>query len=199
MDSHTVTFTAELFGPLDSHKKYIEHIALANVVEYLSLKRAHAEEKRTSSSDKYRELRYFLNAVESVNNIPEYLYFDKHSTRANPLPEQFRSQLLDSHPCLKRLADIANAYKHCVRGRSDKKKNDFSEMQDVDHARDLTKSPLTGSVNIEPDGTARIEMQYEFIPPNEEETLEEGFRFWVEYLNGERQIDVATFAQPPLG
>ena len=93
MDALTLKFTAHLLGPLDSHRNYIAHVALANAQDYFELKKAHGEQQRNATSDEYnKELRYFLNAIESVNNIPEYLYFDKHPTRTNPLG-------VTAHPC----------------------------------------------------------------------------------------------------
>jgi hypothetical protein len=72
----TVHFEARPTGPLDNHRNYLVHVALSNAVEYFDLVRAYQEQPRISSSEKYEEVRHFLNAIESMNNVPEYLYWE---------------------------------------------------------------------------------------------------------------------------
>jgi hypothetical protein len=57
-------------GPLGSHRNYITHIALENCDEDFRCKAGHEENGEVQNPGKYAELRLFLNAIESLNNIP---------------------------------------------------------------------------------------------------------------------------------
>ena len=63
-------------GPLGSHRNYLVHIAFENFVDYERLQKSHTEKKQHSTSHKYKEFRFFLNAVESFNNVLDYFYFE---------------------------------------------------------------------------------------------------------------------------
>src|SRR5713226_8415132 len=122
-----------LRGPLGSHSGYLKHIALKNVMAHMWTKRKHAEENDSTNSAKYEELRLFLNAIESLNNVLDYFYFeneDQLSARHSTV-QSFRSEVHKQHIALHRLSALANAYKHCVR-TSGKKKN-----TELPHAKDL--------------------------------------------------------------
>ena len=176
-------------GPLGSHKNYIAHIALPNCVDYSVLVKSNRENKKRSSSDKYKELRYFLNAVESLNNILDYMYFetinpDKVSRKDC---DNFKRKFCARYPVLIKVAEIANAYKHCIRGYDDKKKGEFKEREDVLHARDLAMCKIYLSVGLRV-GRPLVEMQYSFDGIDSEKLVGEAFRFWVDYINGKAGI-----------
>ena len=98
-------------GPLGSHRNYIQHIAFENFLEYCHLVKANEESGDRSARTKYKELRYFLNAVESFNNIPEYVYFDTYQGdwTKPPTVDQFRAALHKLNPCLARTRPRASS------------------------------------------------------------------------------------------
>jgi hypothetical protein len=170
-------------GPLGSHKNYIVHVALANGFDYVKLKQKHKEEGRSGMRDKYQELRYFVNALESFNNVIDYLYFEyeerirhRHGTVG-----LFRNALHSKYPELRELADLANAYKHCVRTTKTNKKN-----RTLPWARDLQRPSL--NINVELGDTPpsiNVDVQFDFPGPLEEHEakLDKVLKFWLTYHN----------------
>jgi len=124
-------------GPLGSHRNYISHIALPNCVEYFMCKSQHQEQGQTETPAKYAEIRLFLNAIESLNNVPEYLFYE-HGEPANSkgLPK-FLQAMRTKFPILAQVADLANAYKHCGR------RHDGGTQ-----ARDLQRTDLTVQISV---------------------------------------------------
>jgi hypothetical protein len=181
-------------GPLGSHRNYIVHVALANGVDYISLKKRHQEDGRSATPDRYKELRYFLNAVESFNNIADYLYFEHEDRIAHGSVGKFRTALHAKYPELGDLAELANAYKHCVRGKEDKKTNKTKKNNRLLWARDLQRPAL--NIRITPGETKpSVEVDYEFPWPIEEHEakLNKAFEFWLGYHNDDpKTADLIT-------
>src|SRR6267142_717420 len=109
-------------GPLGSHRNYLTYIALPNSVDYMGLVKGHEETGNVSTSAKYTELRYFLNAVESLNNILEYYFYENEPTISEPTVQDFKQSVYSTHPELRDLSNLANAYKHCVRESNGRKR-----------------------------------------------------------------------------
>ena len=154
-------------GLLGSHKCYLAHVALDNCLDYFNLLEAQKKEGRDKITDRYIRLRYFLNAIESLNNIPEY-FFHEHKGSQGWNDAQLRNvlgQIRSKHAVLKDIEQIANAYKHCVRRNSD-------DM----HAGDM-QSPLL-EISI---GSHGVKVKYMFESIEDEEIMGEAFRFWHGY------------------
>ena len=167
------------YGPLGSHRNYIAHIALSNHVDYLRLKKNNQEEARSATPIKYNEFRLFLNAVESFNNIADYFYFEYEDRISYRTVDEFRAALHKKYPELAALAELANAYKHCVRARKDGTKN-----AKLPWARDLQKPNLTINIELgEKLPTAKIEYEFPWPIKEHEATLEKVFSFWFRYHN----------------
>ena len=180
-------------GPLGSHRNYIQHIAFENFLEYCDLVKVNEEQGDRSARTRYKEVRYFLNAVESFNNIPDYVYFDTYrgDWTKPPTVAEFRDALHKLNPCLARVAEIANAYKHCVRGRGGRGKWTKNE-KGVLHAADLTKSELLMQVIVHPDQPLEFAHEHRFESiDSTDKAMDEAWAFWIEYVNGEDDIDVA--------
>jgi hypothetical protein len=188
-DGKPWSFKVEPTGPLNNHKRYIELIALQNATEYYDLVKADQERPSLALADRYKELRYLLNAIESINNIPEYLYFDTHPAHANPTPDEFRARLLRENECLSRIADVANAYKHCVRGKT--RDGAFRKSEEKQHAAELARHGVRIEIK-EVAGTVQVTTQEETFEVDRDavEALEAAFRFWVAYVNGEVAVSV---------
>lgn len=162
----------EMFkGPLGSHRNYIIHIALANQRDYRRMRKKHEEEGRTATPDKYREFRLFLNAVESFNNVLDYMYFEYEGRIRHRTLETFRSAVHKKYPQLGELSELANAYKHCVRRNNDQLR-----------ARDVQAPRLNIRVKLG-EACPSVTAEYEFPWPVEkhESKLYKVFDFWLEY------------------
>ena len=168
-----------LRGPLGSSSGYLNHIATKNCCAYLSAKKKHAEEANYTESAKYEELRLFLNAIESLNNVLDYFYFEhkdqlisRHST-----VQSLRSAVHKQFAALQKLADLANAYKHCVR-TSGKKKQTV-----LPNAKDLQRTLLKVVINCSDQSSPKVEVDYSFIwpIPENEKVLEDAMDFWGSY------------------
>ncbi len=158
---------------MGSHGNYITHIAFPNHFDYLSCKKRNEEQGRSSTSIKYGELRLFLNAVESLNNILDYLH-SEHKDRIKKGLREFKKAIKSKFPVLGELSDLANAYKHCGR---------FDDGQSWKRASDLQKAHLNVQINVtEPTLSCA---DYQFWGPllEHDKTLNEVFRFWQNYHN----------------
>jgi hypothetical protein len=176
----------EIFrGPLGSHRNYISYVALPNCVEYFSCKKLNEEQGRSSTPVKYGEFRLFLNAVESLNNILDYLH-SEHKNRARKKEVgSFRKAVNAKFPALGELSDLANAYKHC--GRYDDGKN-------WKRATDLQKTHTHVKVHISLSNpsASRADAYYEFSGPLPEHdtVLNDAFKFWLDYHNHPKMDDL---------
>lgn len=168
-------------GPLGSHKNYIHHIALENFQEYKMLCGLNDENSKDKPPDRYKEFRYFLNAIESMNNILDYLYFEHEAEIQHPKLNHYKKAVWNKYPELEELANLANAYKHCIReGRGGKNAN-------LPWAKDLQKPQLNIGVKITQTEGVNVSVDYNFPRPisEHEQILENAFRFWIMYVQSD--------------
>ena len=162
-------------GPLGGHRNYLTHIALDNCLDYLRLKKDHLERGDCSNPAKYKAFRYFLNAVESLNNILDYYFYENEKTVPEPSLQTFKEAQYSAHPELKELLDLANAYKHCVRERNGQKRTNLP------WASDLQVTVLNIHVNVSELPEVRVAAEYNFEGPTSEhlEIFERALNFWL--------------------
>ena len=160
-----------LKGPLGSHLNYIAHIALPNCVDYFELVQQHKEEARDSESNRYDRLRYFLNAMGTLNNIPEFFFYEFKNQKgwADDQLGSMLGKIRGRHTILKTIAEIANASKHCV-----------TRNKSNIHASDLQSPSLSIDIDL---SAQTVNVDYGFESIESEDTMVEAFRFWVDYLN----------------
>jgi hypothetical protein len=165
-------------GPLGSHKNFINHIALENYHEYKNLCGLNEESRKNRTLDKYKECRYFLNVIESMNNILDYLYFEHEDKIQQSSLRSYKSAVWAKYPELRELANLANAYKHCIReGRGGKNMN-------RPWAKDLQKPQLNVDVKISSSLGVNTLVNYDFPWPinKHERVLEKAVKFWMAYI-----------------
>lgn len=165
-------------GPLGSHKNYIHHIALENYFEYKTICGLNEENSKNKTPDKYKEFRYFLNVIESMNNILDYLYFEHEDEIKQSNLKNYKRAVWDKFPEIEALANLANAYKHCVReGRGVKNSS-------LPWAKDLQKPQLKVDVTISSSQDVNVSVDYEFPWPiaEHEQVLEKTLKFWLGYV-----------------
>jgi hypothetical protein len=174
-------------GPLGSHRNYLTHIALPNSVDYMALAKGHEETQNASTSAKYKELRYFLNAVESLNNILEYYFYENETTISEPTVQDFKQSVYSAHPELQDLAKLANAYKHCVRERNGRKRTN------VPWAKNLQIPDVRVYIDLSQRPKVKVDADYMFQGPTSQhlEVFHKAVKFWFSYHNDPR----ATLSQ----
>jgi hypothetical protein len=166
-------------GPLGGHRNYLTHVALPNCFEYLSLQKHHKESSDISIRAKYEEFRLFLNSVESLNNTLEYAFYEIEQTGDHSGFEAFKKNTWGRHPELEELANVANAYKHCVRVKGGKPR------ADVPSARNLQRPELHIMVKISQDKSVKVDTDYQFEGPLPEHLriFHKALQFWFKYHN----------------
>lgn len=165
-------------GPLGSHRNYINHISIENYHEYKRLCGLNEEQGKDKTPDKYKEFRCFLNVIESMNNILDYLYFEHEGEIKQSNLKEFKRAVWDEYPELENLANLANAYKHCIREARNVKN------ETLPWAKDLQKPQLNIDVNISPPSDVKTSVNYDFPWPisEHEQVLEDALNFWIEYI-----------------
>ena len=158
-----------LKGPLGSHLNYITHIALENYQDYFEYTNRQKELGKKQENRKYQGFRLFLNAIESMNNISDYFYYEFKEVCNWTDKGNIIGKIRNNHRILKDIAHIANAYKHC-------RTNNNSNI----HASDLQNSTLDTNVNLT---SMDIKVKQGFTSIEDEKLLGEAFAFWVKYLN----------------
>jgi len=135
------------------------------------------EQGNSTNPAKYNKLRLFLNSVESLNNILDYLYFE-HEGRIGRTQVAFRKSAGSKVPILEALSILANSYKHCVRRDDGKYPKRASELQRTHVHVDL-------QINMSDPSFSRADADYTFSGPlpMHENILKEAFEFWLEYYN----------------
>jgi hypothetical protein len=186
--NHKSAYMNSFYGPLGGHRNYLTHIALPNSFDYLSLAKQHQEERDSSIHAKYKELRYFLNAIESLNNTLEYAYYEMNQSGSSSGFDKFQKIAHKKHPELEGLADLANAYKHCV--RRGKRSNN------APFARDLQKPELHIAINISQDKKVMVDADYGFDGPLSEhlEIFHNALRFWLNYHNSPASTELTDLS-----
>ncbi|RVT40107.1 hypothetical protein EMM73_19710 [Rheinheimera sediminis] len=150
-----------VFGPLGSLDGYIVWIAFENVKEYLA--------ERDDSKDvgpRFVKFRRFLIAIESLNNIPDYIYHEWNIKKLNGKSDkQFKEHIHKRVcPALEQLSQIANGYKHRVRNKS----ADLGAKE----IQGLTKYTI---------GRGILNVEYNTVECSQ--LVEEAFRFWHGFRN----------------
>lgn len=173
-------------GPLGSHLNYLRHIVMPNCMDYLQLQQANRDSGENSNPSKYEELRRFLNAIESMNNIPDYFYWENElalKEKQIGSVKAYRIKVGEKYHVLAHVAELANAYKHCVRTNRDGKKNTGKKW-----AKDIQLPQMTIDVDIdfhkmEKKEDIKVNPIYKFDWPiaSHEKIFNEAFEFWKKY------------------
>lgn len=165
-------------GPLGSHRNYIHQVAIENYHDYKMLCGLNHENGKGKTPDKYKEFRYFLNTIESFNNILEYLYFEHEDEIRQSNLRNYKKAVWDKYPELEELANLANAYKHSVR-ESRGNKNPA-----LPWAKDLQKPQLYIDAEVSYETGVQVSVDYQFPWPIEEhqQVLEKTLAFWMAYI-----------------
>ncbi|MDF7809551.1 hypothetical protein P4E94_19090 [Pontiellaceae bacterium B12219] len=155
-------------GALGSHVNYLTYIALENCFDYLKLVKQHQEEGSKQTPHKYKRLRYFLNAIDSLNNIPEYFYYEHKASQGwTDTPKgNIIGEIRESNDIIREVARIANASKHCV-----------SKQPNHPNAADLQYPELKILMSSE-----NVELNFDFESIEDEKIILKAFKFWQEYL-----------------
>ena len=171
------SYMTSFYGPLGGHRNYLTHIALPNCFDYLSLAKQHEEERGGSIQAKYKQLRYFLNAVASLNNTLEDADCELNQGGSASGFEKFQKIVFEKHPELLALTDLANAYKHCIR-RGKRSVN-------APFAKGLQRPESQIAVNISHDRKVQVSADYGFDGPLPEhlKTFHNALQFWFKYHN----------------
>ena len=170
-------------GPLGSHRNYITHIVLPNCLDYFQVQKSNAELTNIHSASKYEEFRLFLNAVESMNNVLDYYYYENEESLSINGLFAYRKEATKKYPILSRVAELANAYKHCVRehrGKKDKKSLWAKDIQRPSLVVNINLQSITNAKNKE-DIKVDANFVFEWPIPEYEKIFIEAFEFWRTY------------------
>ena len=175
-------------GPLSNFEHYRTYIALENYIDFYFNRQKLKAKERPTTKDRYRDLRLFLNAAESFNNILDYyFYYFEESFKPEIGVGEFRKRATQKHPILGLVADIANAYKHCV--REDRRgEKQFDKLW----AKNLQKGELSLLLNIANSNTPGVESPAEnefFGPPSKLcEVMAEAYDFWLTFDRSKTEL-----------
>ncbi len=164
-------------GVLCGHHNYLVHMCFPNFIDYDRLLTESSESKRKSSKDSYKELRYFLNAIESFNNVLDYLFWEYRERIEFKSDSKFKERVHAEFPILGQLADLANAYKHCVRKGVNEGKISAEQLQENRISASIYYSGEEFGFSID------VKVGYEFsgVMAEHNEILGNVWAFWIEY------------------
>lgn len=159
-------------GVLGGHCNFLKHMCFKNFCDYLDLLEPIDEENPCRKvPDKYKEFRYFLNAVESFNNVMDYFYCEYKDQLAFKDITPFRSRVHKEFPALGKIDDLANAYKHCVRRGAGKMRASELQVNQLEISIDLS-----GEASI-----TDISFSFSGVLPEHHQILLDAWTFWIEY------------------
>lgn len=155
-------------GPLANHLSYLRFIALPNCVDYFDFIRKIRENNDSTTPTKFKRLRLFLNAFESLNNIPDYFFHERKASKGWASSDERRilGEIRSHQRILRDAEQIANAYKHSERHKGG--------LNAVDMQSALVSISLAQN---------SIDLKFEFDSIEDENILGEAFQFWVKYEN----------------
>lgn len=156
-----------LAGPLSNHENYLIHIALANFCEYNSLVQYQEEKGLNKTPAQYKRLRYFLNTIESLNNVLEYFFHDVKEAQGWKDKElnNILGKIRNKHKILRDIEQIANGYKHCIR-------RDNKNLQ----ASDMHSSTVI--ISLDENGI-RVDLGFDSIV--DDNLMRDAWKFWLGY------------------
>lgn len=161
--------------PLGSHKNYIEHIVLRNCQDYVVTAGIINDNLTPLGENKREEFRHYFNAIVSMEQILDYLYFEtKDNCKIKIGQRNFKKNILNQHPILKEISETANAFKHCITKNPDKK-----------NARDTVKNEIKANISLSK-GLQDITQDFNY----DSQILIDGFKFWLEYINSKNEIKI---------
>ncbi len=186
-----------MFGCFSNHVEYIGYIVLPNGRDF---NQYYTRDRITDTIEFDMEVfRYFVNAIESMNNVIDYIYFDNYDELFEHVSlDEFRRRILKEYPSMSKLSDLANAYKHSVRAKTkgrrtiikeDKIKS--AEMNVVEIKADLTISAAKISSITKIISHFRAEYYNIFL---------ENFLYWLDYVGaGNRNAKLRSILDVGLG
>jgi len=115
-------------------------------------------------------------AVVAFDAVPEYVF---HDLGVWSREQDLRAELARGQPALGELHEIANALKHCRRGRINKA-NRFEVSESKMHAVDVAPADLQVGVDVGDGGVVRVTASFGApIADRIHACLGECWRFWV--------------------
>ncbi|KLV07028.1 hypothetical protein C9I92_24840 [Photobacterium ganghwense] len=157
------------FTQLSGHRSYIYHIAIGNIDDYFFLVEQQDEKGNLGQVDMFKRMRYYLNAIESLNNISDYFYHEfkeKNGWSEKQDDKWYARKIRKKHPLIQDVANIANAYKHCVRNGKNAKL----------HASDLEQAVIKIDINDD------VKVSVNYNPQIDDDLIEKAYHFWLDYL-----------------
>ncbi|WP_164091233.1 hypothetical protein [Aeromonas dhakensis] len=186
-----------MFGCFSNHVEYIGCIVLPNGRDF---NQYYTRDRLTNASEFGMDVfRYFVNAIESMNNIIDYIYFDNYDELVERVTlRDFRTGILHKHLFMSELNDLANAYKHSVRAATKDKKTIINkgkikaaDMNMVEIKTELTISAAKTSSTTKITSHFRVEYYDIFL---------ENFEYWLEYfMTGNRNAKLRSILDVGLG
>lgn len=186
-----------MLGCFSNHVEYIGYIVLPNGRDF---NQYYTRDRLTDASEFDIDVfRYFVNAVESMNNVIDYIYFDNYDELVEYVQlNEFRRRILNEHPSMSKLGDLANAYKHSVRQVKQNGKIVINEdkikaadMNMVEIKTELTISAAKTSSTTKITPHFRAEYYNIFL---------ENFLYWLDYVGaGNRNAKLRSILDVGLG
>jgi hypothetical protein len=176
-------------GPLGSHRNYIIHIVLPNCLDYIQLQNSNREIGNQQAASKYDELRSFLNAIESMNNVLDYYYYENEDSLSASSLNKYRKKAMKKYPILFRIAELANAYKHCVREHRGEKNEKSPWAKNLQRPRLDVNIDLASMFNApqkKEDIKVGADYYFEWPIPEYEKIFDAAFEFWRTYVELDR-------------
>ncbi len=171
-----------LYSCFSSHRDYLHYMVLPNCRDFNNYyENKIGIGKHEWSVEVYR---HFVNAMESMNNVIDYLFFDNFDDVSNMGIDDFRKRFSMKHQFMLDVADIANAYKHSQRARYDKKKSITVINNDKMKARDISCSKLVMT-------DSKIILNFEFNQRYYNSFLM-AFEFWLSYQSSHYPLDAES-------
>ncbi|MEN0038158.1 MAG: hypothetical protein AAGC78_13870 [Cellvibrio sp.] len=172
-------------GPLGSHTNYINYIVIPNLIDYFNLQEKNKEQRNIETPHKYEEMRVYLNAIESFNNILEYFYYENEESLKTHGLKKYKENVAARNPIFLEVANIANAYKHCVREHKSIKNTKVAWAKDLQNPRLEVEIniPKIEKIRVKEDIEVNVTYSFEWPISSHEKTISEAFRFLVSYSN----------------
>jgi hypothetical protein len=166
-------------NPFGSCRAFVETIVLDNCAACLD------QIEQGGELDGRRLARDLFNAVVSLDAIIDYLWVQEGC------PDDiydFRKCIGNEVPLLDELHQLANAFKHCVRGHTREK----AAKSTQEHAEDLLLTKVRGTVVTNLDGRVEVDASIVWeLSKSVRPTLEAAFRFWLDLTQKDPGIGTA--------
>lgn len=160
-------------GPKRTCKNYISYVVIPDCSDYFDLLREALEREQEDMLDEYKAFRYFLNALRSLDKIPDYFFYEHEEYLYAKSADDFRKEVFEIIPEIKEIDWLLKLYEGLT----------LRDLEQVERGR--TEGIELLETFLDKDELLKgPRLNAELFLQKQDEILSKAFKLWILYVNG---------------